>query len=243
MLKLARVAPASGFAPVFGAFFGLAGGISPAERRRNRADLHDSPVFPVAVPGRARLVGRTGIFWKRRERGGRGRGGGQRPTEANAAWWGFDPDDATAAVQAAIDSGAARVRIPYMGRPWIVTPITLRGGLELIFEPGVVLLAKEGLFQGKSDSLFTAANAADIVVRGYGATLRMRKADYQSEAYEKAEWRMCLPFAAAGISTSRSASKAAGRRHLSGGDAGAASVRGRGHPRRYCHDHHRKASA
>lgn len=115
-------------------------------------------------------------------------------TEANAAWWGFDPDDATAAVQAAIDSGAARVRIPYMGRPWIVTPITLRGGLELIFEPGVVLLAKEGLFQGKSDSLFTAANAADIVVRGYGATLRMRKADYQSEAYEKAEWRMCLAF-------------------------------------------------
>ena len=35
-------------------------------------------------------------------------------TEANAAWWGFDPDDATAAVQAAIDSGAARVRNPDM---------------------------------------------------------------------------------------------------------------------------------
>ncbi|HOF39652.1 MAG TPA: right-handed parallel beta-helix repeat-containing protein [Candidatus Hydrogenedentes bacterium] len=115
-------------------------------------------------------------------------------TEANAAWWGFDPEDATAAMQAAIDSNAPRVRIPYMGRPWIVTPIRLRDNLELHFEPGVVVLAKEGQFKGKSDSLFTAANAANITFRGYGATLRMRKADYQSDAYEKAEWRMGLAF-------------------------------------------------
>lgn len=115
-------------------------------------------------------------------------------TEANAAWWGFDPEDATAAVQAAIDSNAPRVRIPYLGHPWIVTPIRLRGNLELHFEPGVVVLAKEGQFKGKSDSLFTAANAANITLRGYGATLRMPKADYQSDAYEKAEWRMSLAF-------------------------------------------------
>jgi len=51
------------------------------------------------------------------------------------------------------------------------------------------------MFKGKGDSLFTAVNAHDIAIRGYGATLRMRKKDYQSEAYEKAEWRMTLDFA------------------------------------------------
>lgn len=119
---------------------------------------------------------------------------GQR-TEANAAWWGFNKDDSTAFLQAAIDSGARKVTVPYMGEPWIITPVKLRSGLELVFEPGVVVLAKEGMFKGKGDSLFTAVNAHDIAIRGYGATLRMRKKDYQSEAYEKAEWRMTLDFA------------------------------------------------
>jgi len=119
---------------------------------------------------------------------------GKRAT-ANAAWWGFDPKDATRAVQAAVDSGARTVVVPYMGAPWIVTPVKLRSDLELVFEPGVVVLAKQGAFKGKGDSLFTAADASDITVRGYGATLRMRKEDYQTDAYAKAEWRMTLDFA------------------------------------------------
>lgn len=113
---------------------------------------------------------------------------------ANAAWWGFDPVDATPAVQQAIDSGAPKVVIPYVGEPWIVRPIKLRDGLELVFEPGVLVLAKEGEFKGGGDSLFRAIDASDLTLRGYGATLRMRKADYQSDAYEKAEWRMGLRF-------------------------------------------------
>ena len=56
-------------------------------------------------------------------------------TTANAAWWGFDSSDATVAFQAAIDSGAKTVVVPYMGTDWIVTPIRLRTNLELIFEP------------------------------------------------------------------------------------------------------------
>ncbi len=115
-------------------------------------------------------------------------------TEANAAWWGFDPEDATASLQAAIDSGAARVVVPYTGAPWIIRPVLLRSGLELVFEPGVVVLAKKGEFKGGGDSLFTARNAENITVRGYGARLRMHKADYQGKAYEKAEWRMTLDF-------------------------------------------------
>jgi len=113
---------------------------------------------------------------------------------ANAAWWGFDPEDATECLQKAIDSGAETVIVPYVGRPWIVRPIRLRSNLKLIFEPGVVVLAKRGEFRGRGDSLFRAANAADITLIGYGATLRMWKRDYQKPPYEKAEWRMGLSF-------------------------------------------------
>ena len=118
---------------------------------------------------------------------------GQEST-ANAAGWGFDAEDATACLQAAIDSGAARVIVPYMGAEWIVRPIKLRSGLELFFEPGVVVLAKEGEFKGKGDCLFAASNASGITLRGYGATLRMRHQDYVAGAYEPAEWRMVLSF-------------------------------------------------
>jgi hypothetical protein len=114
---------------------------------------------------------------------------------AVASWWGFDPEDSTEYVQAAIDSGAPVVVVPYVGAPWVVRPIKLRGNIELIFEPGVVVLAKAGEFKGKGDSLFSVSDASNISIRGYGATLRMRKADYQSGAYEKAEWRMTLDFA------------------------------------------------
>lgn len=112
--------------------------------------------------------------------------------EANAAWWGFNSEDATECLQAAIDAGARRVRVPYMGAPWIVRPIRLRSHLVLAFDPGVVVLAKADEFKGKGDSLFKVTDAEDITLHGYGATLRMRKSDYQSKAYEKAEWRMTI---------------------------------------------------
>lgn len=113
---------------------------------------------------------------------------------ASVAWWGFNEEDATDAMQAAIDSKASTLIVPYMGNPWIIRPVKLRSNLELRFEPGVVVLAKKGEFKGKGDSLFTAVNCENITVSGYGACLRMHKADYQSDAYEKAEWRMCLDF-------------------------------------------------
>lgn len=112
--------------------------------------------------------------------------------EASAAWWGFDPDDATETLQAALDSKARTLTIPYMGRPWIVRPLKLHGNQEIIFAPGVLLLAKKGEYKGKGDSMFTASDAENLTLRGYGATLRMRKKDYQNPPYEKAEWRMGL---------------------------------------------------
>jgi len=114
---------------------------------------------------------------------------------ANVSWWGFDAADSTRFVQAAIDSGAKTVLVPYMGAPWVITPVTLRGNLTLLFEPGVLVLAKRGEFQDTGDSLFAARDCENITLRGYGATLRMWKQDYQKAPYKKGEWRMCLDFA------------------------------------------------
>ncbi len=108
--------------------------------------------------------------------------------------WGFDPADATAALQAAIDSGARTVIVPFTGAPWVIRPVTLRGDLELILEAGVLVEAKKGEFQGGGDSLFRATDSTNVTIRGYGATLRMRKSDYQKPPYAKAEWRMGLAF-------------------------------------------------
>lgn len=111
-------------------------------------------------------------------------------TFANAAWWGFNATDSTAALQAAFDSKAKRVLIPYMGKPWIVRPLFLRSNQEIDLAPGVVILAKRGEFKGTGDSLLTATDVSNLTIRGYGATLRMWKHDYQNPPYKKGEWRM-----------------------------------------------------
>jgi len=111
-------------------------------------------------------------------------------TVANASWWGFDETDSTAAVQGAISSGAAKVIIPYMGKEWVVRPIKLTSDREVIFEPGVVVVAKQGGFKGTHDSLFKADKKSNIILKGYGATLRMRKAEYMAiPKKSRGEWR------------------------------------------------------
>ncbi len=111
-------------------------------------------------------------------------------TEANMAWWGFDEHDSTEAFQAALKSGARKITVPNMGKPWIITPVRMQSNTELILEDGVVVMAKKGEFRGISDSLITiSSNLENITIRGYGATLLMHKADYQSSDYEKSERR------------------------------------------------------
>ena len=113
-------------------------------------------------------------------------------TTADAAWWGFDAEDSTEAIQAAFDSGAAEVVIPAMPSPWIVRPLNLRSDQVVTLESGTVLLAKEGEFLGGGDSLLTARDVENLVIRGNGGALRMRKRDYLKPPYQKAEWRMGL---------------------------------------------------
>ncbi|MBU4460908.1 MAG: right-handed parallel beta-helix repeat-containing protein [Verrucomicrobia bacterium] len=113
---------------------------------------------------------------------------GQR-TEARAEWWGFNPTNATAALQAALTSGARRVVVGNCGGPWIVDPLALPGNLEVVFEPGVVVEARRGGYRGKGDCLFSADTRTNLVLSGPGATLRMWQEDYASTNYAPAEWR------------------------------------------------------
>jgi hypothetical protein len=111
---------------------------------------------------------------------------------ANAAWWGYDPINATEALQQAIDSGAAKIIVPDMGRPWIVGPIFLQSNQEIHFERGVVVEAIRGAFLGDGDNLFKAVNKHDIRISGAGALLRMYKGDYTRAPYDKSQWRHAI---------------------------------------------------
>ena len=113
---------------------------------------------------------------------------------ARASWWGFDPEDSTQALQAAINSGVPKLIVEDMGRPWIVTPIQLAGNQEITFEQGTEVLAKQGEFRGTGDCLFTASCQQNVALIGYGAVLRMRRSDYSQAPYRKAEWRHVLQF-------------------------------------------------
>ncbi|HJN16694.1 MAG TPA: right-handed parallel beta-helix repeat-containing protein [Armatimonadota bacterium] len=113
-------------------------------------------------------------------------------TEAKASWWGFDADDSTAALQAAIDSGAEKLIVEDMGSPWVVEKIELASNQEIVFEDGVEVRAKRGSYKGKNDCLFTARLKENITLFGSGATLRMWRDDYAGPDYDKAEWRHVL---------------------------------------------------
>lgn len=111
-----------------------------------------------------------------------------------ASSFGFDPEDATACLQKAINSKARKVIVDYQGKDWIIEPVTLVSDQEIVFEENVTVRAKKGAFKGKEDSLFTALGRKNIVLRGNGnVKMIMNKADYQNDRlYTPAEWRNCI---------------------------------------------------
>ncbi|MEI7731119.1 MAG: right-handed parallel beta-helix repeat-containing protein [Verrucomicrobiota bacterium] len=104
----------------------------------------------------------------------------------------YDPADATKLFQEAINSGAKQLLVRKMAGPWIVDKLELAGDQEIIFESGVVVLARADAFHGKGDALFTASSRKNLRLIGPGATLQMRRADYAGPAYTKSEWRHLL---------------------------------------------------
>ena len=111
--------------------------------------------------------------------------------QINAADYGYNSTDATDALQAAIDSGAETIFVPDMGSDWIVEPIFLNASnQEIIFEDGVVVVAKRDEFHGYQECLFRADMKQNITLTGYGATFRMWKEDYADPCeYTFSEWR------------------------------------------------------
>ncbi len=112
-------------------------------------------------------------------------------TEAKAVWWGYDPEDATACLQAAINSGVEKLIVDNVGSDWLVGPIQVAGNIEIVFRDGVVIRAKEGGFKGRYDRLFNISGKKNVTLRGEGDVLfEMRKSDYQDPSlYEQVEWR------------------------------------------------------
>ncbi len=110
---------------------------------------------------------------------------GERDT-ACVSWWGFDEEDSTDYILQALNSGASTVIIPNVGRDWVIRPVSLpRDNQEIVFEEGVVVSAKRGEFLDPAESLFSIRRPRkNIVLRGYGATLKMWKEDYVSEPYQ-----------------------------------------------------------
>lgn len=95
--------------------------------------------------------------------------------QARVTWWGFDAEDSTEYMQAAIDSGAAHVTVPDTGQTWKVrAPIDLSQDDQTIeFEARVVVKGKEGSISGRGDNLFHARARSGLTITGHGATLRM----------------------------------------------------------------------
>ena len=108
---------------------------------------------------------------------------------------GWDPADATACLQNAINTGASTVivRNMYYGASWRVRPLFLTSNQTIIFEDGVEVIAKADEFHGGADMLFRGTALDNVTLSGYGATLAMRKSDYQDPGqYTPSESRMAI---------------------------------------------------
>ena len=114
--------------------------------------------------------------------------------EVKASSFGFDAEDSTKFLQAALDSGARRIVVDKQAGPWISKPLFGRSNTEIVFEDGAEILAREGEFKGKHDALLSFVAASNVVVRGEGrgGVLRMRRDDYTKPPYSRAEWRHAL---------------------------------------------------
>ena len=97
-----------------------------------------------------------------------------------ASSFGFDAQDSTEALQKAFDSGAKRVIVDRQAADWICRPLAItNSNLEIIFEDGVVVRARKGMFRGTNDRLLSLRDVSNVVLRAEGrAVLEMNKSDY-----------------------------------------------------------------
>ena len=112
----------------------------------------------------------------------------------NAADFGYSAVDSTAALQAAIDSGAEKVVVDASRGDWCINPVKLRSNLELVFAENVKVRAVPGAYKSTGCKMFNAKGVTNLIIRGEaGASLSMCKRDYLDETrYKWSEWRHLL---------------------------------------------------
>lgn len=107
--------------------------------------------------------------------------------------FGYDPDDATRFLQAALDSGIPKIVVDKQKGPWQTRPLRAHSNQTILFEDGAELVAKRGCFKDLGDRLLVLDCLSNVVLRGYGARLKMWKCDYTNAAlYARSEWRHAI---------------------------------------------------
>ena len=112
--------------------------------------------------------------------------------EAHVTWWGFDENDSSDFLRAAISSGVRRLVVDNVGKPWVTKPLFGVSNQEIVFERGVELVAKRGDFMGSEDSLLSLIGVENVTLKGAGAVFRMWQEDYRHAPYSGGEYRHTL---------------------------------------------------
>ena len=84
----------------------------------------------------------------------------------NAADFGYSAFDSTAALQAAIDSGAEKVVVDASRGDWCINSVKLRSNLELVFAENVKVRAMPGAYKSTGCKMFNAKGATNLTIRG-----------------------------------------------------------------------------
>eukprot|EP01046_Picozoa_sp_COSAG06_P033995 COSAG06_NODE_3520_length_5232_cov_6.600429_5_plen_235_part_00 len=116
---------------------------------------------------------------------------------AIASCFGFNAQDSTQYLQAALSSNASLVIVDRQpsASPWIVQPLVITSDdIHVHLNDDVLLLAKRGAFKGKGDGMLTINRRRNVTLSGgRNATLQMWRADYADPAlYNHSEFRMGL---------------------------------------------------
>ena len=104
--------------------------------------------------------------------------------------FGFDKNNATKCLQAALDSKHRDLIIDNTGSDWIVDPIILRSDKNIVLDENVVIRARHDGFHGIKDSMFTGKNVSNITISGKKNAAIINENDYfNRKVYSQSEWR------------------------------------------------------
>ena len=128
--------------------------------------------------------------------------------------FGYDPEDATRFLQAALDSGEKEIIVDAQKGPWYACPLQGRSNQTIVFEKGAFICAKRGEFHNPHVPLIRFSRCTNVTLRGEGPDLggfRMWRDDYADRSkYKWSEWRhavsllSCVNVTLEGISVNES---------------------------------------